>query len=53
MLTTQLRELEQDGLLKRVIYPEIPPTVEYFLTEKEKALLPVMTVLKEWGLIYL
>jgi DNA-binding HxlR family transcriptional regulator len=53
MLTTQLRELEQDGLVERVIYPEIPPRVEYFLTEKGKALMPVMEVLKEWGLSYL
>jgi DNA-binding HxlR family transcriptional regulator len=52
MLTTQLRELEQDGLLERVIYAEIPPRVEYFLTEKGKALMPVMEVLKDWGELY-
>ncbi|MBO9703380.1 MAG: helix-turn-helix transcriptional regulator [Sporocytophaga sp.] len=49
MLTTQLRELEQDGLIERVIYPEIPPRVEYFLTPKGKALAPVMAALKDWG----
>ncbi|HZY81158.1 MAG TPA: helix-turn-helix domain-containing protein [Cyclobacteriaceae bacterium] len=49
MLTTQLRELEQDGILRRVIYPEIPPRVEYFLTEKGEALKPVFMALKEWG----
>src|SRR6478736_5032753 len=48
MLTTQLRELEQDGILERVIYPEIPPRVEYFLTSKGKALIPVLQTLKEW-----
>ena len=53
MLTTQLRELEKDGLLQRVIYPEIPPRVEYFLTDKGKALMPVMQILKEWGSSYL
>lgn len=50
MLTTQLRDLERDGLIKRVIYPEIPPRVEYFLTEKGKGLLPVFEALKDWGL---
>jgi DNA-binding HxlR family transcriptional regulator len=52
MLTTQLRELENDGLLDRVIYPEIPPRVEYFLTEKGKALMPIMEILKDWGQEY-
>ncbi|MCR6642537.1 MAG: helix-turn-helix transcriptional regulator [Sporocytophaga sp.] len=49
MLTTQLRELEQDGLIDRVIYPEIPPRVEYFLTQKGKALIPIMDALKLWA----
>ncbi len=50
MLTTQLRDLERDGLINRVIYPEIPPRVEYFLSDKGKALLPVFDALKVWGL---
>ncbi len=49
MLTTQLRELEQDGLIERVIYPEIPPRVEYFLSPKGKALIPIMDALKDWA----
>lgn len=49
MLTTQLRDLERDGIIKRVIYPEIPPRVEYFLTEKGQALVPVFEALKQWG----
>ena len=49
MLTTQLRELERDGILERKIYPEIPPRVEYFLTPKGESLLPVLELLKEWG----
>jgi DNA-binding HxlR family transcriptional regulator len=49
MLTTQLRELERDGIIRRVIYPEIPPRVEYFLTEKGEALKPVFLALREWG----
>ena len=53
MLTTQLRELENDGIIKRVIYPEIPPRVEYFLTEKGKSLLPIIDLMKDWGYEYL
>ena len=49
MLTTQLRDLERDGIIRRVIYPEIPPRVEYFLTEKGEALKPVFAALKDWG----
>ena len=49
MLTTQLRELERDGILERVIYPEIPPHVEYFLTPKGEALVPVLNALAVWG----
>jgi DNA-binding HxlR family transcriptional regulator len=49
MLTTQLRELERDGILERVIYPEIPPHVEYFLTSKGRALVPVFNALADWG----
>ena len=49
MMTTQLRELENDGIIKRVIYPEIPPRVEYFLTDKGNSLLPIVELMKEWG----
>ena len=52
MLTTQLRELEGDGIIERKIYPEIPPRVEYFLTEKGKALLPMIELMKDWGRKY-
>jgi DNA-binding HxlR family transcriptional regulator len=53
MLTSQLRELEEDGVLERKIYAEIPPRVEYFLTAKGQSLLPVITMMKDWGLNYL
>ncbi len=49
MLTSQLRELENDRIIERVIYPEIPPRVEYFLTMRGKSLLPVIESMKIWG----
>jgi DNA-binding HxlR family transcriptional regulator len=52
MLTTQLRELESDGIIVRVIYAEIPPRVEYSLSPKGIALLKVVESLKEWGMKY-
>ncbi len=49
MLTTQLRELESDGIIERKIFAEIPPRVEYSLSEKGKSLLPIIELMKEWG----
>ena len=49
MLTTQLRELEADGLIARVVYPEVPPRVEYSLSVKGRTLEPVIMALKSWG----
>lgn len=48
MLTHQLRELEEDGLVHREIYPVVPPKVEYSLTEKGEILLPILKLLEEW-----
>lgn len=48
-LSLRLKELEQEGIIKRVIYSEIPPHVEYSLTEKGQTLQPVFHSLKEWG----
>lgn len=53
MLTKQLRELEADGILERVIYPEIPPRVEYFITKKGKSLFPIIKEMSEWGKQYI
>ncbi len=50
MLTQQLRELEIDGLLHREIYKEIPPKVEYSLTENGKSLEPILKELCTWGM---
>ncbi len=48
-LTKQLRELEADGLVRRTVYPVVPPKVEYALTEKGESLVPVLMALREWG----
>lgn len=49
-LSSQLKELEADGLVKRKEYPQVPPKVEYSLTDKAESLLPVLEGLCEWGL---
>lgn len=52
MLTQQLRELEQNGLVYRFVYTQVPPKVEYSLTEAGKSLLPILATLCQWGLNY-
>lgn len=52
MLTRQLRELENDMLITRKVYPVVPPKVEYSLTESGKSLIPILTSLIEWGKNY-
>lgn len=49
MLSLQLRALEDDGLVKRTVFPEVPPRVEYELTKEGKSLLPVLEAMAEWG----
>ncbi|MDQ0473423.1 winged helix-turn-helix transcriptional regulator [Labrys wisconsinensis] len=49
MLTNQLRELERDGLILRKVFAEVPPKVEYSLSERGRSLEAVMTALKAWG----
>jgi DNA-binding HxlR family transcriptional regulator len=49
MLTLQLRELEADGVINRIVFPEVPPKVEYSLTEFGKTVEPVLFTLRDWG----
>lgn len=49
-LSIQLRELEADGLVNRKEYPQIPPKVEYSLTEKGESMLPIFEMMCEWGM---
>lgn len=49
MLIQQLRELERDGLIKRTVYPEIPPKVEYALTPYGETFIPLLHLLNSWG----
>lgn len=53
MLTTHLRELEQDGIITRTVYPVVPPKVEYALSEIGKTLKPVLEQLQSWGACYI
>lgn len=52
MLTRQLRELESDGLVRRTVYPEVPPKVEYSLTEVGASLRDIAERLERWGAWY-
>ncbi|TSB45907.1 winged helix-turn-helix transcriptional regulator [Alkalicoccobacillus porphyridii] len=49
ILSSQLKELEADGMITRKEYPQVPPKVEYSLTPKAEDLLPVLEQLCEWG----
>lgn len=53
MLTLQLRELEQDGIVHREVYKEVPPKVEYSLTRFGTSLGPIIVQMLEWGEQYL
>ena len=52
VLTAQLRQMEQTGLLTRTVYAEVPPRVEYALTELGYSLKPILDALSEWGEAY-
>jgi DNA-binding HxlR family transcriptional regulator len=52
-LTVQLRQLEADGVIERTIFPEIPPRVEYALSEEGQSMSAMMDQLESWGIAYL
>ena len=49
VLTAQLRDMEENGLLTRTVYAEVPPRVEYSLTDLGKSLKPILDALSSWG----
>ena len=49
VLTSHLRELEQEGIIERVVYPQIPPKVEYSITEYGKSLQTILEMMHQWG----
>ncbi len=49
MLISQLRELENDGIIERKVYPVVPPKVEYSLTAKGESLIPILLEMRKWG----
>jgi DNA-binding HxlR family transcriptional regulator len=51
-LTLQLRELEREGIILRKVYNQVPPKVEYSLTEFGRTLEPMLLLMKEWGYLY-
>ena len=53
MLAQQLRELEKDGLINRVVYPVVPPKTEYSLTDFGNTLIPILDAMCDWGADYL
>ncbi|MEM1218021.1 MAG: helix-turn-helix domain-containing protein [Bacteroidota bacterium] len=50
MLTAQLRELEADGIINRKVFAEVPPRVEYSISDKGRSLQPLIVAMREWGL---
>jgi DNA-binding HxlR family transcriptional regulator len=53
MLVNQLREVEEDLVVERKVYPVVPPKVEYSLTEQRKSLMPILDSMYEWGKNYM
>lgn len=49
MLSLQLKDLEKDGIVGRKVYPEVPPRVEYYLTDFGRSLIPMLEEIARWG----
>ena len=52
VLTAQLRDMEENGLVCRKVYAEVPPRVEYSLTERGQSLQPILDAMRDWGAEY-
>lgn len=52
VLTDSLRSLEQDGIVARTVFPEVPPHVEYSLTELGQSMGPIIKAMEDWGTYY-
>lgn len=52
VLTASLRSMEDDGLITRTVYPEVPPRVEYALSDLGETMRPIMKAMEEWGTAY-
>ena len=52
VLTDSLRSMEEDGIITRTVYPEVPPRVEYALSELGESMRPVIKSMEDWGIAY-
>lgn len=52
VLTDSLRSMESDGIITRTVYPEVPPRVEYALSDLGETMRPILTAMQEWGTNY-
>ena len=52
VLTDSLRSMEEDGIITRTVYAEVPPRVEYALSDVGESMRPILDAMKEWGLKY-
>ena len=52
VLTDSLRSMEKDGIITRTVYPEVPPHVEYALSDLGESMRPILTAMQEWGTNY-
>jgi DNA-binding HxlR family transcriptional regulator len=49
VISQQLKELEINGIIRRIVYDQLPPKVEYYLTDLGETLIPVLQTMAEWG----
>ena len=52
VLTDSLRSMEEDGIITRKVYPEVPPRVEYALSELGESMRPIIKAMEQWGIAY-